>query len=256
MGMKFAFALSHRSFISHTFTLYLGIFMNSVTVEKTIQKLSVISFDNSFNYSRFTLLLLERVICSIALLLISPLFAVVALLIKLTSEGDVFYSQKRIGKGGLPFNIIKFRTMVKNAEANTGAILAMSEDSRVTVLGNLLRKTHLDELPQLINIVKGQMSLIGPRPERPIFVEQFEKNIPGYQERHLVLPGITGLAQVVLPYDATAREKLIFDLYYIKNHNSLQLNLLILLNTVKKVLLFSNFQGIPSFQETILRTIR
>jgi lipopolysaccharide/colanic/teichoic acid biosynthesis glycosyltransferase len=139
--------------------------------------------------------------------------------VKLTSRGPIFYSQMRVGKNGRPFRLHKIRTMLDDCERTSGPRWATVNDPRVTSIGRFLRSTHLDELPQLWNVIRGQMSLVGPRPERPEFVPSLEKAIPHYCARLLVLPGVTGLAQVHLPADtdlASVRRKLAYDLYYIR----------------------------------------
>jgi lipopolysaccharide/colanic/teichoic acid biosynthesis glycosyltransferase len=163
-----------------------------------------------------------------------PVIALAALLVRLTSRGPAFYSQTRVGRGGRPFTIYKIRSMVHNAEKVSGAQWCRPGDKRVMPIGKLLRRTHLDELPQLWNILKGEMSLIGPRPERPEFVPQLEAALPRYRERLLVLPGVSGLAQVHLGPDtdlASVERKLAYDLYYIKNQG-LWTDLRILVATV------------------------
>lgn len=163
-----------------------------------------------------------------------PLWPLIAALIKITSSGPVFYAQKRVGKNGREFIIYKFRSMHRDAE-KSGPQWAKEKDHRVTAIGKILRKTHLDELPQLINILRGELSLVGPRPERPEFVEQLKKEIPYYELRHLVRPGITGWAQINYRYGASiedAVEKLQYDIYYLKNR-SLILDLLIILKTIR-----------------------
>ena len=146
-------------------------------------------------------------------------FALAALLIKLTSRGPAFYTQTRVGQEGRLFKIYKLRTMVHECEALTGARWSLPGDPRVTAVGRLLRVSHLDELPQLLNVLRGEMSLIGPRPERPEFVPELERALPGYWQRLTVRPGVTGLAQVQLPPDSdvtSVRRKLAHDLYYIE----------------------------------------
>ncbi len=158
-----------------------------------------------------------RIGAFIMLLLALPLLIVVSAAIKVASSGPIFYQQIRVGRFGKNFSILKFRTMITDAEKHTGAVLATAEDARITRFGKLLRATHLDELPQLWNVVIGDMGFIGPRPERPVFVDKFVTTIPRYHERHLVIPGITGLAQILLPYDALPEEKLVLDLTYLNS---------------------------------------
>jgi lipopolysaccharide/colanic/teichoic acid biosynthesis glycosyltransferase len=167
------------------------------------------------------------------LILFSPMFLFIAILIKLDSSGPVFFIQDRVGKNGKLFKIYKFRTMVYNAEQNTGPVWAIENDPRLTFIGKILRNTKLDEFPQFINIIKGEMSLVGPRPERPIFVNEFIKYIPGYNVRFLVTPGITGIAQLRNGYDRDALNlirKLRYEVIYIKKMNP-SLDLALLLET-------------------------
>jgi lipopolysaccharide/colanic/teichoic acid biosynthesis glycosyltransferase len=147
-----------------------------------------------------------------------PVLLVAALLVKLTSRGPAFYSQHRVGRRGVPFTIYKVRTMIHNCESLTGPRWSIPGDPRVTRVGQVLRLTHLDELPQLLNVLRGDMSLVGPRPERPEFVGELERALPGYRDRMLVRPGVTGLAQVQLGSDSgldSVRRKLAYDLFYI-----------------------------------------
>jgi exopolysaccharide biosynthesis polyprenyl glycosylphosphotransferase len=166
-----------------------------------------------------------------------PLMLVLAVLIRLDSSGPVLYRQERVGFGGKPFTLLKFRSMRANAEAR-GPAWAQQRDPRVTRIGSFMRRTRMDELPQLINILRGEMSFIGPRPERPHFVEQLAQAIPFYRERARVKPGLTGWAQVNYPYGASvddARAKLSYDLYYVKNRSPL-LDILILFSTIRVIL--------------------
>ncbi len=165
-------------------------------------------------------------------------YPLIFILIKTTSPGPIFYRQKRIGQAGKIFKIIKFRTMSQDAEKTTGAVWAISDDPRITKIGKFMRRARLDELPQIWNILKGEMSFIGPRPERPSFVEKLREKIPFYDLRVCVRPGITGWAQIRYPYGASeedALEKLKYDLYYIKNW-SFFFDILILFETIKVVL--------------------
>lgn len=170
-------------------------------------------------------------------IVLMPVFITVAVLIKFDSKGPVVYTQVRVGRNGRNFNIYKFRTMVQNAEAETGPVISSNEDSRVTKIGRILRKLHIDEFPQLINVLKGEMSFVGPRPERPHFVERFCKRLPVYSKRFLVKPGITGLAQVHGRYDSNFEHKLRYDLAYINNMNFL-LDIKIIILTI-----YSSFLG-------------
>jgi sugar transferase (PEP-CTERM system associated) len=180
----------------------------------------------------------DVVAAAVLTVLTLPLMIVTAMCIKLESKGPVFYSQQRVGRDGRIFKILKFRSMHQNAEQATGAVWALRDDTRVTRVGRVIRRLRIDELPQLLNILAGDMSLVGPRPERPEMVSNFERGIPTYAYRHLVRPGLTGWAQVCFSYGAgleDAKEKLCYDLYYIKNW-SLGLDLQIMLQTVKVVL--------------------
>ncbi len=173
------------------------------------------------------------------LILLFPLFIIVAIAIKLETPGPIIYSQQRLGYEGRIFAVHKFRSMVQDAEKKTGPAWATKQDPRVTKVGRFLRKTRIDELPQLLNVLKGDMSFIGPRPERPFFANQFKKQIPFYMARLKTKPGITGLAQVTVGYDETiedVKEKIKKDIEYIENRNSFLFNLKILLKTVLVVL--------------------
>ncbi|MBW3622620.1 MAG: sugar transferase [Armatimonadetes bacterium] len=167
----------------------------------------------------------------LALILLAPFLLLVTALIKIVSPGPVIFSQDRIGRNNKPFTLYKFRTMVHNAEANTGPVLANGKnDPRLTAVGRWLRLCRIDEIPQLWNVLKGDMSLVGPRPERPYFVKKYQQMIPTYAMRHQVRPGITGLAQVYAGYHTDARDKLRFDLIY-ASHQSVLLDLIILFRT-------------------------
>lgn len=161
----------------------------------------------------------DFVLASFLLVVTAPLVLAGMVLVKLTSAGPMLYSQTRLGRNGRPFTLYKIRTMTHQAESLTGARWCTPGDQRVTGVGRWLRKTHLDELPQLWNVLRGEMSLIGPRPERPEFVPQLEQAIPLYRERLQVRPGLTGLAQVQLPPDTdlnSVRAKLAYDLHYVR----------------------------------------
>jgi sugar transferase (PEP-CTERM system associated) len=180
---------------------------------------------------------LDITIGAIGLMLAAPLMILVAAAVKLTSPGPVFYSQRRVGKNGRVFIIRKFRSMRVDAEAESGAVWASAHDRRVTAVGRLLRTMRLDELPQLWNVLMDDMSMVGPRPERPEFVGDLTREIQFYAQRHVVKPGLTGWAQISYPYGssvADAQQKLQYDLYYLK-HMSLALDMFILAATLKTV---------------------
>jgi exopolysaccharide biosynthesis polyprenyl glycosylphosphotransferase len=175
---------------------------------------------------------MDILLSSLALLLLAPLLLLLAVLVKLTSRGPVFYRQERCGLNGQTFQMLKFRSMRVDAEQQTGAIWAQKDDPRRTPLGAFLRHTSLDELPQLINVLKGDMSLVGPRPERPVFIHQFSRTIPNYNARHSVKAGITGWAQVHgWRGNTSLRKRVQYDLYYI-THWTPWLDLRILWMTV------------------------
>lgn len=166
-----------------------------------------------------------------------PIVLVTAVLIKLESKGPVFYRQERVGKNGRTFVLAKFRSMRVDAEAS-GPVWASKKDDRTTRVGRIIRKVRVDEIPQFWNILKGEMSFVGPRPERPHFVAQLAEEIPFYEQRHLIAPGLTGWAQIKYPYGASiedARQKLQYDLFYIKNHG-LFLDAIIMFETIKIIL--------------------
>jgi sugar transferase (PEP-CTERM system associated) len=199
-------------------------------------------FSHGFRKTRFTRIakrMIDVVAAAVLLIVTAPLLAVIALAVRLTSSGPALYHQQRVGLGSKPFTVHKFRSMRQDAEATTGAVWAQANDRRLTPIGGFMRKARFDELPQLWNVLRGEMSLIGPRPERPEFVAELTKQIPFYGERHSVKPGLTGWAQVRYAYGASvedALEKLQYDLFYIKNM-SLTLDLFIAFATAKTVIL-------------------
>lgn len=181
--------------------------------------------------------MMDLVTALIGLVVLGPIAVIAGVIVRLDSRGPILYRQKRAGLEGRPYTLLKLRTMREDAESETGAIWADRYDQRVTRVGRFLRKWRIDEIPQLINVLRGDMSLVGPRPERPEFVEMLSKMIPFYQERLLVPPGITGWAQVKYPYAASIeaqRRKLQYDLYYIK-HMSFFLDVVILLKTFRTI---------------------
>ena len=187
---------------------------------------------------RFFKRTIDLILSLFLLVVFSPPIALIALLIKLDSPGPVIFSQERVGRKGRIYRVHKFRSMVKDAEKISGPVWAQDDDKRITRVGKIIRKLRFDEIPQLWNVLKGDMSFVGPRPERPFFVAELEKRIPYFNERASVKPGITGWAQVCYGYGASvedAMEKLNYDLFYIKNM-SILMDLLIVLRTIKIVL--------------------
>jgi exopolysaccharide biosynthesis polyprenyl glycosylphosphotransferase len=193
----------------------------------TLREAPLDKWHNRFLKRSFDLALLVP-----GLLLISPVMLAIALGVKLSSPGPVFYRQERVGKDNHPFGMLKFRSMRADAEKKSGPVWAVKDDPRRTAFGTFLRKTSLDELPQLFNVLKGEMSLVGPRPERPFFVDQFAKSIPNYLRRHQVKAGITGWAQINgLRGDTSIEERTRYDLYYVENW-SLFMDMVILARTL------------------------
>ncbi|MBC8401064.1 MAG: sugar transferase [Candidatus Marinimicrobia bacterium] len=189
-------------------------------------------------YYRAIKRIFDVLVASISLLVITPLWALIALLIKLDSRGAVLFKQIRVGHNNNQFTIYKFRSMIDNAEATTGPVWAAEEDERITRVGKWLRRFRLDEIPQLINVIKGDMSLVGPRPERPYFVDKLLHEYPFYYRRHKVLPGVSGWSQIKHPYDSDledVRQKLKYDFFYIESL-SFTMDFMIILNTIWVVL--------------------
>ena len=186
------------------------------------------------SWEKGTKRIFDLVFSIVILIIATPIMVIVAMLIRLTSSGPAIFAQERVGRFGKPYTMYKFRTMKQNAEVETGPVWAKENDPRITPLGKWLRKTRIDELPQLFNVIKGEMSFVGPRPERAHFVEQFKKEIPLYARRLNVRPGITGWAQVKWKYDTNledVKEKTKYDLFYVENM-SLRMDFKILFNTL------------------------
>lgn len=198
-------------------------------------------FANAFERSameRATRRLVEAVVAGLALVILSPILLATAVLVKLSSKGPVLFRQVRVGEGGAHFEVLKFRSMCEDAEASTGAVFAQRDDPRVTRFGRFMRRTRLDEFPQLWNVLRGDMNVVGPRPERPEFVERFRDRLRHYDLRHTVKPGITGWAQINHTYGSSlgdARTKLHYDLFYIQNM-SLLLDFDIVVGTIRVML--------------------
>ena len=205
---------------------------------RTNQLVGVPLIDINLNIDTFYSKRLKRALdiflSFVGLIIIFPIWVILMIMIKIDSKGPVFYKQERCGRDNEYFNIIKFRSMITDAEGKTGPVWSDLDDSRITRVGKLLRRLHLDETPQLINILKGEMSIVGPRPERPYFIGRLNKEYPFYQRRLKIRPGITGWAQIKQPFDTSVkdvRQKLKFDFYYIENL-SFRLDIKIMINTI------------------------
>jgi len=204
-----------------------------IYVRRNIGKNTTVVVENKYSYEIIKRVM-DIILSLIGLIIAIPLMLIFGIAIKFESKGPVFYSQERVGKNGKVFMLYKLRSMYQNAEEN-GAKWAEKDDPRVTKIGRIIRKTRIDELPQLFNVLRGDMSIVGPRPERPIFTYQFNEEIPGFVNRLQVKPGLTGWAQVNGGYDMTPKEKFEADLYYIENRGIL-LDLKILVKTIKVIL--------------------
>ncbi|NVN98002.1 MAG: TIGR03013 family PEP-CTERM/XrtA system glycosyltransferase [Geobacteraceae bacterium] len=223
-------------------------YFESVSEKLMLEKIDMNSmiYSNGFKCSRTVLIVKRFIDIAVSLtgiFLTLPLFPIFILLVKLNSPGPVFYRQVRVGRLGSHFTLYKFRTMDVDAEIGTGAVWAAENDGRIKPIARFMRKSRLDELPQLYNVLIGNMSFIGPRPERPEFVRKLQELIPFYSKRHFLKPGLTGWAQIKHPYGASVEEsfeKLRYDLYYFKNMN-LMLDTVILLKTIRVI--FSQFGG-------------
>ena len=203
---------------------------------------SYLIFSEGFSKSHLTLLLkrlLDVLASLVGLALTLPITLATAIAIRLDSPGTIFYKQERIGRDGKPFMLVKFRSMRADAEKHTGPVWATANDDRVTLVGRFIRRVRVDEIPQMWNVLRGEMSFVGPRPERKYFTDELAKEIPYFLERLSVKPGLTGWAQVCYPYGNTkadAIQKLQYDLFYVKNM-SLLFDVTVILRTVKVVLL-------------------
>jgi len=192
---------------------------------------------------RFVKRLFDIVVSLLLLIVLSPVMLALAAAIPLTSRGGAIYKQERLGLDEKPYYIYKFRSMVQDAERRSGPVLASADDPRITPVGRFIRATRLDELPQLFNVLKGDMSLVGPRPEREFFIDRFKETMPDYAYRMTVKPGMTGLAQVMAKYSTTPEDKLRFDLMYVRNY-SFSLDLKILFQTLRVVLQGEQAEGV------------
>ena len=211
---------------------------NPIKITSAQETLTSPSYSTSFIlkhfYARKVKVIFDVVFAIVLLIIGLPLWFFIACVIKLDSKGPVFFKQVRLGKNNEKYTLIKFRTMIENAEIETGPVWTDKKDPRITFVGKWLRRFYLDEFPQLLNVLKGEMSLVGPRPERPFFVEKLEKEYPLYSRRLKIRPGITGWAQIKHRYDENledVREKLKYDFYYIENVD-IWLDIKIILTTI------------------------
>jgi exopolysaccharide biosynthesis polyprenyl glycosylphosphotransferase len=200
------------------------------------------------NYQKFFKRLMDIMLALILLLVCFPVMLFLYVYIPINSKGKAIYSQERVGINGSVFKLLKFRSMLTDAEKITGPVLASANDPRITSIGKFIRLTRMDELPQLINVLLGQMSFVGPRPEREFYVKQFQEQMPLYSERHTVKPGLTGFAQVMGKYSTTVEEKLKYDLMYINNY-SLILDIRIIIKTLFVVIKREQAVGVNTENE-------
>lgn len=205
--------------------------MNQI-VSKTTSDSDVLKKEFSLFYS-LCKRMVDIVISFVALVVLLPVILLFALIVMIETPGSPFFLQERLGKNGRPFTIMKLRSMYSDAEKN-GAQWAVKNDSRVTKVGKLIRQTRIDELPQLWNVLKGDMSIVGPRPERAVFIEEFQKTVPAFSQRLAVKPGLTGWAQINGGYELTPAEKLELDLYYIQ-HTNIRFDVKIMIKTLRVI---------------------
>ncbi|KWU59156.1 sugar transferase [Priestia megaterium] len=205
--------------------------MNQI-VSKTTDDSDVLKKEFSLFYS-LCKRMVDIVISFVALVVLLPVILLFALIVMIETPGSPFFLQERLGKNGRPFTIMKLRSMYSDAEKN-GAQWAVKNDSRVTKVGKLIRQTRIDELPQLWNVLKGDMSIVGPRPERAVFIEEFQKTVPAFSQRLAVKPGLTGWAQINGGYELTPAEKLELDLYYI-HHTNIRFDVKIMIKTLRVI---------------------
>ncbi|WP_404429355.1 sugar transferase [Sutcliffiella horikoshii] len=246
------------SIIYYTFKNKKNLYLVPSFYDLLLSKSDIMPFDDTMALSvkKFGLSpdqqLLKRVfdlvISILVLPFLIPFFILGVILIKIQEpRGSIFYTQKRLGKDNKEFSILKLRTMVENAEKATGPMLATDKDPRITRVGNFLRATRIDEIPQIINVLKGDMSIVGPRPERSFFIEQFKKDISSYQYRNSVKPGITGYAQIMGKYTTSVEDKLRFDLHYIRNF-SVMFDIIIILRTALVMIDKTKSEGVKEEQ--------
>lgn len=230
--------------------------MNSVMVQFDDTPLLKINKLGLTKLQRIIKRVADIIISTLALIITSPILIACAIAIKLDSKGAVFYTQERLTRGQKPFKICKFRTMIADAERDTGATLAIEDDPRITKVGKILRAFRLDELPQFFNILSGSMSVVGPRPERPEFVSEYLISIDNYDKRFYAKAGLTGLAQVYTRYDTSARDKTLYDILYIKDY-SLWLDIKLILLTLKTIFVNKQSSGVkpvPDYEKSTADT--
>ena len=244
---------ARHKFISSAVTMGKDLYIMPELYNLIIMKSSLMKFDDTpalkikkFGLTKFDFFCkraLDIVVSLVGVIVSSPIMLLCAIAIKLDSKGPVFYKQERLTKDKKPFYIYKFRSMIDNAERLTGPVLATYDDPRITRVGKIMRRTRLDELPQLINVLNGSMSLVGPRPERRMFIEKNEREIPDYDKRFLVKAGLTGTAHVYARYDTAAKDKALFEMLYIRDY-SFMLDIKIILFTLKVIFMKDSAEGI------------
>lgn len=244
---------ARNKFISTAVAMGKDLYIMPELYNSIIMKSTLMKFDDTpalkikkFGLTKFEFFckrVLDIAVSLIGVIVSSPVMLVCAIAIKLDSPGPVFYKQERLTKDKKPFYIYKFRSMIDNAEKLTGPVLATYDDPRITKSGKIMRRMRLDELPQLINVLNGTMSLVGPRPERRMFIEQNEKEIPDYDKRFLVKAGLTGTAHVYARYDTAARDKALFEMLYIRDYSFI-LDIKIILLTLKVIFMKDSAEGV------------
>ena len=252
---------ARRKFVSSAVTMGKDLYLMPELYNSVVMKSTLMEFDDTpalkikkfglTNFERFCKRAVDIAFALVGSVVAAPVMLVCAIAVKLDSPGPVFYKQERLTLNKKPFYIYKFRSMINDAEKNTGPVLATYGDPRITRVGKILRATRLDELPQLLNVLEGSMSVVGPRPERRTFIEQFEKEIPDYDKRFFVKAGITGMSHVYARYDTSAQDRALFDMLYIRDY-SFMLDVKIMFLTLKIMFMKTAAEGVHDNQYRIL----
>lgn len=252
---------ARQKFVSSAVTMGKDLYLMPELYNSIVMKSTLMEFDDTpalkikkfglTNFERFCKRAVDITAALVGAIITAPIMLVCAIAVKLDSPGPVFYKQERLTINKKPFYIYKFRSMINDAEKNTGPVLATYGDPRITRVGKILRAMRLDELPQLLNVLEGSMSLVGPRPERRNFIEQFEREIPDYDKRFFVKAGITGMSHVYARYDTSAQDRALFDMLYIRDY-SFMLDVKIMLLTLKIVFMKTAAAGVKDNQYRVL----